>query len=177
MLVHFRKQLDSGHATTTLTKMFLSECQTPKPKSVGVTFKDVYLNSDWTEAPKSPDNNCYFRVPYPYHWSSLMIRESGVESVDEWQSKLDAFLEGLYFNNEAVFQVEMASIHMAFLRICTSKMKFKIGPGGVSTSVSSVGPMLICFQADALASYSRGECGFAPLTLPSTCMDQSIQVQ
>ncbi len=141
--MQFRKQLDSGSANGTITKMFLTECQTPKPKSIGVCFKDTYLNNSWEEAPKMPSNNCYFSVPYPYHWTADMIQEAGVDDVSEWEAKLDTFLEGLYWGNAAVFQLEMASLHMAFLRICTSKMKFKIGPGGALALARSMGSCVV----------------------------------
>eukprot|EP00959_Pyramimonas_sp_CCMP1952_P062841 1314115-Pyramimonas_sp.AAC.1 len=69
------------------------------------------------------------RVPYQFFWSDDDIAKAGIDVV-EWDQRLTVFLQGLYYKNEAVFQLELASLKLAFLRINAAKMNFKIGRGG-----------------------------------------------
>ncbi|CAK0904007.1 unnamed protein product [Prorocentrum cordatum] len=123
MLNSLKKACDAGSFKVSLTELRARKCSTPKPRSRGVALKDVNLNEDWQEAPKSPDNNCYFRVPYSYHWI---------------EAKLTRFLEDLYHDNEDVFKLELAFFKLAFMRIRSGKMKFKIGSGGDGKHMEAV---------------------------------------
>ena len=52
-----------------LTKLFKSVASTPKPQSHGINFEDVYLNDNFEICERSPDNNCYVKVPHQYNLS------------------------------------------------------------------------------------------------------------
>ncbi|CAK0838509.1 unnamed protein product [Prorocentrum cordatum] len=125
----FKAAMDRGATRTPLTVLFLKTCDTPKPRSQGVTFTDCYLDSNWDLASPRPENDCYMRAPYQLFWSEDETKAAGID-VAKWDEQLPVFLKGLYYKNEAVFQLELASLKLAFLRVNSANMNFKIGHGG-----------------------------------------------
>ena len=128
MLASFRLQWDASK-TQVLSKLFLQEWDTPLPKSRGVCFTDIYLDPDWRQATKSPRNDCYNSVPYPFFYESLLSDRPDL-NLENHKQQLRVFLESLYFANAHVFQLKLAFLHAAFQRACTSKMIFEVGKGG-----------------------------------------------
>lgn len=128
MLATFRLQWDSSK-THALSKLFLQEWDTPLPKSQGVFFQDIYLDSNWHQAEKSPLNDCYMAVPYPFYYESLLASRPDID-VKDYKVQLRRFLESLYYKNEHVFQLKLCFLHAAFHKVCTSKMIFEVGKGG-----------------------------------------------
>ena len=124
MLSTFRVQWDGARASQ-LSKLFLTEWDTQLPKSSGVCFSDVYMDASWKEKPKSPANDCYMSVPYPFFYES-----SDPAQLERHKAKLRLFLQSLYYKNEHVFEVKLAALHCAFQKVCTSKILFEIGKGG-----------------------------------------------
>ena len=128
MLAHVRVKWDHSNIQV-LSKLFLVEWETPLPRSRGVCFQDVYLDIEWAVQPKSPSNDCYMFVRYPFFYEVLADDASQLD-IDSFKEKLRLFLESLYFANEHVFQIKLAFLHAAFKKVCTSKMIFEIGKGG-----------------------------------------------
>lgn len=128
MLATFRCQWDSSKVQA-LSKLFLQEWDSPLPKSRGVCFQDVYLDVDWNIAAKSPANDCYMPLDYPFNMNSLKQKFPGID-VKEHRERLRLFIESLYFSNQHVFQLKLCFLHAAFKKVCTSKMIFEIGKGG-----------------------------------------------
>ena len=127
MLAQFRVQWDNERVHS-LSKLFLMHWDTPLPRSRGVCFADVYLDPDWVVCAKSPTNNCYYSVPYPYHYENMAATEN--IDIAHYKKQLRLFLESLYYQNEHVFQIKLASMHAAFKKAPTCKMLFEIGKGG-----------------------------------------------
>lgn len=128
MVASFRTQWDADRARY-LSKIFLKEWDTPLPKSKGVCFRDVYLDNQWKVVPKDPSHDCYMKVDYPFYAQSLLSEETELD-LEDFRQRLRLFLQSLYYNNEAVFEVKLAFLHCAFRKVCTSKMLFEIGHGG-----------------------------------------------
>ncbi|CAK0861635.1 unnamed protein product, partial [Prorocentrum cordatum] len=99
LMCAFKAAVDKGATRTPLTMLPLKTCDTPKPRSQGVTFTDCYLDSSWDTAVPKPENNCYMRVPYQFFWSDDDIAKAGIDVV-EWGQRLTMFLQGLYCMNE-----------------------------------------------------------------------------
>ncbi|CAE7356278.1 unnamed protein product, partial [Symbiodinium sp. CCMP2456] len=74
MLAQLRKSWENEQCGKTLSKLFLTECDTPMPSSVGVCFKDVYLNDNWDVVPKSPQANCYLKLDYVFFYESECLQ-------------------------------------------------------------------------------------------------------
>eukprot|EP00959_Pyramimonas_sp_CCMP1952_P163211 3411840-Pyramimonas_sp.AAC.1 len=66
-----------------------------------------------------------------------MLADAGVDRAG-WEAKLTRFLKGLGYDNEDVFKLELAFLKLAFTRICSGKMKFKIGSGGGGKHMETV---------------------------------------
>lgn len=128
MLAAFRVQWDHVNLQS-LSKLFLLEWDTPLPKSKGVCFEDVYPDDDWNIQPKSPTNDCYMSVPYPFFYETLIEKNPDLDTIS-FKTKLRLFLESLYYANEHVFEVKLCFLHAAFKKVCTSKMIFEVGKGG-----------------------------------------------
>lgn len=124
----FRVQWDNLRADS-LSKLFLQEWETPLPKNNGVCFRDVYLNTDWIEAAKKPENDCYIRVDYPFYYESL-LEEKPLYDLEGHKAQLRLVLESLYYDNEFAFEVKLCAFHAAFQKVCTSKIIFEVGRGG-----------------------------------------------
>ncbi|CAE8688578.1 unnamed protein product, partial [Polarella glacialis] len=137
MVSGLRRLWDSEGLVTSLTKLFLIKCDTPLPKSIGIFFIDIYVNEDWEEAPKGPDNNCYFQVQYSFHVSSEYTAQPGFRLAD-WRKKLNTFLKALYFQNEGGFLLKLAFLKLAFLRVCSGRMIFEIGKGGDGKGMEAI---------------------------------------
>ncbi|CAK0883060.1 unnamed protein product [Prorocentrum cordatum] len=129
MMGSFKKQWGSGSLRAPLAKLFLAHCETPKPQSKGAKCLDVYLDAQWDPAPAHRDNNCYVRVPWKYYWTPAELEAEGVVEAD-WADRLATFIQGLYFDNHGVFQLELAALHLAFAQVTSAKMTFQIGGGG-----------------------------------------------
>ena len=67
--------------------------------------------------------------PCPLCTESLLENHPDL-NIEEHRSRLRLFLESLYFDNEAVFQLKLCFLHAAFKKACTGKMMFEVGKGG-----------------------------------------------
>ena len=137
MVAVFRKQLDSNAIIVALTKLFLIEWDTPMPRTQGVCFQDVYLDGSWCVADKSPDNNCYLKLDYPFQYENFMGLYPDV-NLQKFKEKLRLFLMSTYFENWHCFQIKLCFLHAAFSRACTSKMLFLLGSGGDGKGMEAV---------------------------------------
>ena len=137
MVASFRKQLDSNGIMATLTKLFLIEWDTPMPRGLGVCFEDVYLDASWNMAEKSPANNCYLKLDYPYYYENSMECYPDV-NVQTFKEKLRVFLMSTYYQNAHGFQIKLCFLHAAFCRACTSKILFLLGSGGDGKGMEAV---------------------------------------
>ena len=117
MMAQLRKSWEEEKPKHVLSKLFLSEWDTPMPRSKGICFDDVYLNEVWEITPKSPETNCYFKLDYNYYYE---------------------FLQSVYYKNDHLFQLKLAFMHAAFLGKCTAKMIFEIGRGGDGKGMEAV---------------------------------------
>ena len=96
MIAAYRKQWDDDCSTISpLSKLYLVEWDTAMPRSEGVCFSDVYLNATWQMATKSPDNNCYLRIGYPYFYEKTLQSYPGV-SIQDFRNVLRTFLESVF---------------------------------------------------------------------------------
>ena len=64
--------------------------------------------------------------PCPLCTESLLENRPDL-NIEEHRSRLRLFLESLYFDNEAVFQLKLCFLHAAFKKACTGKMMFEVG--------------------------------------------------
>ena len=129
MVADFRKKWEQGHISDNINKLFLKEWETPMPKSRGVCFPDIYLNEDWRAAAKSPNNDCYFFLDYPYFYENQLREDSSLD-IEHFRERLRTFLESIYYKNWAGFQIKLCFMHAAFQKVATGKMLFEIGAGG-----------------------------------------------
>ncbi|CAE7371257.1 unnamed protein product, partial [Symbiodinium necroappetens] len=129
--------LDSNGIMATLTKLFLIEWDTPMPRGLGVCFEDVYLDASWNMAEKSPANNCYLKLDYPYYYENSMECYPDV-NVQTFKEKLRVFLMSTYYQNAHGFQIKLCFLHAAFCRACTSKILFLLGSGGDGKGMEAV---------------------------------------
>ena len=127
-LATFRCQWESSKVAS-LSKLFLMEWDSPMPPSKGVCFRDIYLDDDWSIAPKCPGNDCYLQLDYEFFAENLLKRMPGLD-IESFQERLRLFLISLYYKNEHSFQVKLCFLHAAFKKVCTSKILFEIGKGG-----------------------------------------------
>ena len=134
MLAQLRKAWEDERPLTVLSKLFLTEWDTPMPSSHGVCFDDVYLDDAWTEVPKSPEANCYLKINYKFHYE-LFHPDLDIKATRE---KLRIFIESVYYNNEHLFQLKLCFMHAAFLGKCTAKMIFEIGKGGDGKGMEAI---------------------------------------
>ena len=137
MVAAFRKQLDSKAHAVTLTKLFLVEWETPMPRAQGVCFEDVYLDGSWAIAQKCPENDCYLKLDYCYHYENCVDQYPDVNP-DEFRTKLRRFLMSTYHENAHGFQIKLCFLHAALRRACTSKMLFLLGSGGDGKGMEAV---------------------------------------
>ena len=72
MMAQLRKSWEEEKPKHVLSKLFLSEWDTPMPHSKGICFDDVYLNEVWEITPKSPETNCYFKLDYNYYYENVV---------------------------------------------------------------------------------------------------------
>ena len=79
MVADFRKKWEQGHISDNISKLFLKEWETPMPKYRGVCFPDIYLNEDWRAAAKSPNNDCYLFLDYPYFYENQLREDSSLD--------------------------------------------------------------------------------------------------
>ena len=70
-------ELDRGRALDELTKYYLSTCDTPKPRSRGICFADVYMGDDFKPYDRSRENNCYTEMQYPFYTREEDERKKG----------------------------------------------------------------------------------------------------
>ena len=129
MVADFRKKWEQGHISDNINKLFLKEWETPMPKSRGVCFPNIYLNEDWRAAAKSPNNDCYLFLDYPYFYENQLREDSSLD-IEHFRERLRTFLESIYYKNWAGFQIKLCFMHAAFQKVATGKMLFEIGTGG-----------------------------------------------
>ena len=138
MIAAYRKQWDDDCSTISpLSKLFLVEWDTAMPRSEGVCFSDVYLNATWQMATKSPDNNCYLRIGYPYFYEKTLQSYPGV-SIQDFRNVLRTFLESVYFENEHALQLKLCFMKAAFAQVCTSRILFLVGKGGSGKGMDAI---------------------------------------
>ena len=134
MLAQLRKAWEDERPLTVLSKLFLTEWDTPMPPSRGTCFDDVYLDDTWTEVPKSPQANCYLKIDYKFHYE-LFNADLDIVAIRE---TLRTFIESVYYGNQHLFQLKLCFMHAAFLSKCTAKMIFEIGKGGDGKGMEAI---------------------------------------
>ena len=97
----------------------------------------MYLDGSWSVAEKSPENDCYLKLSYPYYYENSMHLYPNV-NIHDYKEKLRLFLTSTYFDNTHGFQIKLCFLHAAFHRACTSKMLFLIGSGGDGKGMEAV---------------------------------------
>ncbi|CAE6915818.1 unnamed protein product [Symbiodinium sp. CCMP2592] len=138
MIASYRKQWDDDCSTITpLSKLFLVEWDTALPRSQGVCFSDVYLNAKWQVSTKSPANDCYLRIGYPYFYEKTLQNHPGI-SIQEFRNVLRTFLESVYFDNEHALQLKLCFMKAAFAQVCTSRILFLVGKGGSGKGMDAI---------------------------------------
>ncbi|CAE7307333.1 unnamed protein product [Symbiodinium sp. CCMP2592] len=58
MMAQLRRSWEDDKPKHIISKLFLSEWDTPMPQSRGICFDDVYINQAWQVTNKSPEANC-----------------------------------------------------------------------------------------------------------------------
>ena len=88
MIQKLKRSFDKKHTAGLLTNEFSKKCSTEQPRSRGIQFQDIYLDENYTPAPRHPNNDCYFGV----NWIEI-------------EEFLKSFLKSYYFNNHEMLLI------------------------------------------------------------------------
>lgn len=117
-----------------LWKMFTSRFNTPKPRSHGFVFRDGFRDNSMSISDPAPENNCYFKLPFPYDKKNL--RQSDCPTVlgrriklNDVQTRLLDFIASFFYNNDHFFAASVASTYNAFYEIHVPVMIYPLGEG------------------------------------------------
>ena len=107
-------------------------------RTQGVCFQDVYLDGSWCVADKSPDNNCYLKLDYPFQYEKLhgsLPRCEPAEVQREAPSLLDVYV----FRELAwLFRSSCAFFMRPSVEPVHQKMLFLLGSGGDGKGMEAV---------------------------------------
>ena len=114
---------------------FTSRFNTPKPDSKGFCFLDGYRDNSRNPAEPSPENNCYFKLPFNYHASN--VRDSDCPELDGRQLTVEevrqivlTFIDSFFWDNDNYFATSCASTYCVFYGIHVPIILFALGEGG-----------------------------------------------
>ena len=65
MIQELKRSFDKKSTAGLLTNELRKKCSIEQPRSRAIQFQDIYLDENYTPAPRPPNNDCYFRVNYP----------------------------------------------------------------------------------------------------------------
>ena len=101
ILQTLKNSFDQQPTINSITQEFCKRNQTQKPKSIGIQFKDIYLDGIYEPAPAHPNNNCYFGVDYPLNVD---------HTPENIKTFMNNFLKSYYYGNEEIFLVKLAQM-------------------------------------------------------------------
>lgn len=142
MVYRMRTQWDQ-YGKGAMTKLFLTTCDTPRPRSQGVCFVDKYLDVNFQEKAKSPSNDCYFHTGNFFEITQAAVDETGL-NLDEIREGLRMFLHSFYYKNDACFHVKLAFLKLSWLQMGSGKWIHELDDGGTGKGMEAVLDANVC---------------------------------
>ena len=121
MVHRLRIGMENKTGAKELSKTFVDFCDQPMPQSVGVCFRDTYLDDQFRSKTKDRNADCYSYFDY-----DLDLSNYPANAVSFYSGELDLSIRSTYYMSGGLFFVRICQMLLSISREETDRMVYFI---------------------------------------------------